>query len=170
MVGTADRWAGPKVDRTEGRWVDPKVDRTEGRWAGQKVDRKEGRWSDLRVDRMEGRSVGRSVGPTVDRTEGRWADPRVVQMADRWVGQKVDRSVGPRVDRTGDLKEDRWGVGSVALTGRTEATSPEWMEQQAASMPVPQQALGLQASRVQEAGRRRAPVPRPQAMSALPAA
>ena len=95
-------------------------------------------------------------------------------MADRWAVRKVDRredrSVGPRVDRTGGLKADRLGVGLVALTGRTEATSPEWMEQQAASMPVPQQALGLQASRVQEAGRRRAPVPRPQAMSALPAA
>ena len=126
MVGTVDRWADPKVDRTEGRWVDPRVGLMADRWAVRKVDRRE------------------------------------------------DRSVGPRVDRTGDLKadlkEDRWGAGSVALTGRTEATSPEWMEQQAASMPVPQQALGLQASRVQEAGRRRAPVPRPQAMSALPAA
>ena len=74
----------------------------------------------------------------------------------------------PRVDLKEDLKADRWGAGSVALTGRTEATSPEWMEQQAGSMPVLLQARGLQASRAQEAGRRRAPVPRQQAMSALP--
>ena len=131
---------------TADRWADPKVDRREDRWAGRKVDR----------------------------TEGRWADPRVGQMADRWAGRKVDRSVGQRVDRTedlkADLKEDRWGAGSVALTGRTEATSPEGMEQQAGSMPVLLQAQGLQASRGQEAGRRRPPVPRPQAMSALPAA
>ena len=95
---------------------------------------------------------------------------RVDRREDRSVGQREDRSVGQRVDRTGDLREDRWGVGSVALTGRTEATSPEGMEQQAGSMPVLLQAQGLQASRGQEAGRRRPPVPRPQAMSALPAA
>ena len=111
---------------------------------------------------MEGRWVGPRVGP------------RVGQTADRSVGQRVDRredrSVGPRVGRTGGLKADRWGVELVALTGRTEATSPEWMEQQAGSMPVLLQAQGLQASGGQEAGRRRAPVPRAQAMSALPAA
>ena len=141
-----DRWADPKVDRTEDRWVDPRVDRTEDRSEGPKVARTE----------------GRSVGPKVDRMEGRWA----VRKVDR----REDRSVGPRVGRTGGLRADRWGVELVALTGRTEATSPEWMEQQAGSMPVLLQARGLQASRAQEAGRRRAPVPRPQAMSALPAA
>ena len=129
---------------------------------GQRVDR--------RGDRSVGQREGRSVGQRVDRMEGRWVDRKVDRTEDRWAGPRVDRSVGQRVDRTGDLKADRWGAGSVALTGRTEATSPEWMEQQAGSMPVLLQAQGLQASRGQEAGRRRPPVPRPQAMSALPAA
>ena len=105
-------------------------------------------------------------GPEGGPAEGRWVGP-VEPDGGPLAGRKVDRRGGRSVGRgwtgggpEGGPEGGPLGVGSVALTGRMEATSPGGWNSRGvdAGSSAGSELAGVKG---QEAGRRRAPVPRP---------